>query len=55
MDFLFTIALIYFAYRGYQWYTNTQKKVRQGPPPDPTIDITPDEEHDDYVDYEEVK
>lgn len=55
MDFIFTIALIYFAYRGYQWYTNMQKQVKPGPPPNDKIDITPDEEHDDYVDYEEVK
>ncbi|MBB4078788.1 uncharacterized membrane protein YebE (DUF533 family) [Lewinella aquimaris] len=56
MDFIFTIALIYFAYRGYRWYTHVQQQVRQGPKRPPNIDITPEEEErDDYIDYEEVK
>ncbi len=57
MDFIFTIALIYFAYRGYRWYQHLQAQVGPGPKrkPNDKIDITPEEEHDDYVDYEEVK
>ncbi|WP_168797663.1 hypothetical protein [Neolewinella litorea] len=55
MDFIFTIALIYFAYRGYQWYSRMQQQVGRGPKPHDKIDITPDEERDDYIDYEEVK
>lgn len=57
MDLIITIALVYFAYRGYQWYTRMQDQVSQGPPPNPNIDITPPEEaeSDDYIDYEEVK
>ena len=54
-DLLLTLALLYFGYRGYQWYSHMKNQVKSGPPPNRNIDITPDEEHDDYVDYEEVK
>ena len=64
MDFIITIALIYFAYRGYQWYTNVQRQARMnggGQPPEvdasefdrPTGTQAGDE--NDYIDYEEVK
>lgn len=63
MDLIITLALIYFAYRGYQWYSNVQEQVRQGPPPprnvrpghDEPIDVSPREDGDtDYIEYEEV-
>lgn len=67
MDFLLTIALIYFAYRGYQWYTALQNQVRGGdglrevPEEDdmPLDDLTVTKRaeplrDDDYIDYEEV-
>ena len=62
MDFIITIALIYFAYRGYQWYGRLQEQVKAGPPPNPSvrrgfdepIDVSPDRDND-YIDYEEVK
>lgn len=61
MDILITIALVYLAYRGYQWYTNIQnqvsgpgrhREVREddfaaNPPPQPGSE-------DDYIEYEEV-
>jgi len=62
MDILITIALVYLAYRGYQWYTNIQEQVNgpkqprevredefaANPPPQPGSE-------DDYIDYEEIK
>ncbi|WP_420458716.1 hypothetical protein [Neolewinella sp.] len=54
-DLLLTIALIYFAYRGYQWYTHMKQQVKGGPPPPHNIDHSEPEERDDYIDYEEVK
>ena len=54
-DLLLTIALIWFAYRGYQWYQRMQTQVGPGRKPHDKIDITPPEERDDYIDYEEVK
>ena len=54
-DLLLTIALIYFAYRGYQWYSHMKNQVKAGPPPNPNIDIPVPEDRDDYIDYEEVK
>lgn len=62
MDILITIAVVYFAYRGYQWYTNIQNQVNgagrprevneedlaANPPPQPGSE-------DDYIDYEEIK
>ncbi len=55
MDFIFTIVMIYLAYRGYQWYQRVQAQVKGGPPPNPNIDGTVPEDRDDYIDYEEVK
>lgn len=60
MDILITLALVYFAYRGYNWYTAMQARSK-----DPEIRdvdeeafINPNPESgrdDDYIDYEEIK
>lgn len=59
-DLLLTIAVIFFAYKGYQWYQGMQKQVKGSEQP-PTIDAnyrpegtvhTGDE--DDYVEYEVI-
>lgn len=63
-DLLLTIALLFFAYKGYQWYSNVQAQVRGADKPrtihadedlakDPRQDQPGDE--DDYIDYEEVE
>ena len=56
-DLLLTIALVYFAYRGYQWYTHMKNQVKGGPPPPRNLSDTPEPEDrsDDFIDYEEVK
>ena len=62
MDFLFTLVLVYLAYRGYQWYQNVQAQVHGAQRP-PEVDADADFHHpaqpqpgdeDDYIDYEEV-
>ncbi|NJC28251.1 hypothetical protein [Neolewinella antarctica] len=64
MDFLITIALIYFAYRGYQWYQATQAQVKSGGQQPPEVDADFDfdsptrpqpGDENDYIDYEEIK
>ncbi|SEQ86903.1 hypothetical protein [Neolewinella agarilytica] len=60
MDLIITIALVYLAYRGYQWYSAMQAQVNQGPPPPPrvdddTVEISDQPDNDtDYIDYEEL-
>jgi uncharacterized membrane protein YebE (DUF533 family) len=60
MDILITIALVYLAYRGYQWYTNIQKQVNGPKRPrevreDDFANTPQPGNEDDYIDYEEVK
>ncbi len=60
-DLFLTIALIYFAYRGYSWYTAVQARVQGGPGKEEVgeeeISIkqspAPGQE-DDFIEYEEV-
>lgn len=59
MDILITIALVYFAYRGYQWYTNVYEEVNGPKWPrevheDEFANTPPPANEDDYIDYEEV-
>ena len=54
-DLLLTIFLIWAAYRGYHWYQRMQSRVGPGRKPHDKLDITPEEERDDYIDYEEIK
>ena len=60
MDLIITFALLYLAYRGYQWYSAMQAQVNEGPPPPPrvdddNIDISDYPDNDtDYIDYEEL-
>lgn len=55
-DLLLTIALIWFAYRGYQWYQRVQGRMGPGRKPhDKLHDMPQPEERDDYIDYEEIK
>ncbi|WP_157976301.1 hypothetical protein [Lewinella sp. IMCC34191] len=55
-DLFLTIALIWFAYRGYQWYQRMQGQVGPGRKPhDKLHDMPEPEDRDDYIDYEEVK
>lgn len=60
-DLLLTLALVYFGYRIYNWYSN-QKSVGAPPPRDTVrpghdepLDVTSTRSDDDYIDYEEVK
>jgi hypothetical protein len=61
MDILITIALIYFAYRGYNWYTSMQEQLKGSVPrevEDEEIVVNPSPgpgSEDDFIDYEEVK
>lgn len=64
MDILITIAVIYFAYRGYQWYQDLQAQALGGSRKPPEVDADADMrdasvpqpgEEDDYIDYEEVE
>ncbi len=55
-DLLLTIALIWFAYRGYQWYNHMKGEVGPGRRPNDKLHDRPEpEERDDYIDYEEIK
>jgi hypothetical protein len=61
MDILITIALIYFAYRGYSWYSSMQEQIKGSAPrevEDEEIVINPQPgpgSEDDFIDYEEIK
>ncbi len=60
MDLIWTIVLVYLAYRGYQWYNGLQAQVKGGDrPPQVDADFEPPHPHpgdeDDYIEYEEVK
>ena len=61
-DLLLTIALVYFAYRGYQWYARVQEqaKVNGGTPlrelEEDQLDQHPQPgDENDYIEYEEMK
>ena len=64
-DLLLTIALIYFAYRVYQWYQRTREQPRAGAgaaPREVPLDqfgrdpiATQPGDDNDYIDYEEIK
>ncbi len=60
-DLFLTIALIYVAYRGYNWYTAIQARVQGGPGnqevEDEEIIITRTPKaggDDDFIEYEEI-
>lgn len=60
MDILITLALVYLAYRGYNWYTTMQARIKN--PDIREVDdeafVHPNPEpgaEDDYIDYEEIK
>lgn len=64
MDVIITIALIYFAYRGYKWYQNIQAQALGGTDKPREVDADMDfsdagtpqpGDEDDYIEYEEVK
>ena len=53
MDLLFSLVVIYLAYRGYRWYNGLQQQVQsgQGQVNDPIQKGA----EEDYIDYEEVE
>lgn len=60
-DLFLTLALIYVAYRGYNWYTAVQARVQGGPgqqevdEEEISINRNPaTSREDDFIDYEEV-
>ena len=62
MDIIWTIVLVYVAYRGYQWYQGIQAQVSGGKRPSevPADDLDPPPtpqpgDEDDYIEYEEIK
>ena len=62
MDLIWTLVVVYLAYRGYKWYQTLQSQVKGADRP-PRMDL--DEEvpaahprpgdEDDYIEYEELK
>lgn len=59
MDILITLALVYLAYRGYNWYAAIQARIKDSDirEVDEEVFIKPNPEpgkDDDYIDYEEV-
>lgn len=64
MDIIVTIAVIYFGYRGYQWYQSVQDQVKAGGQAPPKVEYDQDfhdpkqpqpGDDDDYIEYEELK
>ncbi|MGB3548814.1 MAG: hypothetical protein WBA17_17710 [Saprospiraceae bacterium] len=60
-DFFLTIALVYFGYRAYNYYTSTQRKLKERDRDD-EIDHgstrppgKPRRDDDDFIDFEEIK
>ncbi|MEL6357142.1 MAG: hypothetical protein AAFQ37_09455 [Bacteroidota bacterium] len=57
MDLLFTLLLIYLAYRGYRWYSRLQQQVSAGKDDPFRVDQNRKSRSDwdeEYIDYEEI-
>ncbi|NJO86629.1 MAG: hypothetical protein HC821_00650 [Lewinella sp.] len=55
MDLIYTLVLIYLAYRGLTWYQRLRAQVGSGSPKAPDSRVKDRQgRNEDYIDYEEL-